>query len=152
MKEKKRKQPEIQKNIKHKYKKFMIRDPLVTLLYVANIQFIFFILKGFIDFLFVKTVRRISFQFIHPVQLFPPYFFYFVYQSNNPIFYAIISICTAMFMKTFLFQGLLWNCLFFHTLSCVHLQLLALGINFVFLLPVFVLTTCPAFYQINCHF
>ena len=34
-----KKQPKTQKNTYYKYKTFMIRDPLVTLLYIANMQF-----------------------------------------------------------------------------------------------------------------
>ena len=50
----------------------MIKDPLVTLLYMEKHAVYFEFLKRFKDIAFVKTVRCICFLFIHPVQLFPP--------------------------------------------------------------------------------
>ena len=51
---------------------YMIKDPLVTLLYMEKHAVYFEFLKRFKDIAFVKTVRCICFLFIHPVQLFPP--------------------------------------------------------------------------------
>ena len=59
-------------NNKTKQENYIIKNPLVTLLYMEKHAVYFEFLKRFIDIPFVKTVRRISFQFIHPVQLFPP--------------------------------------------------------------------------------
>ena len=59
-------------NNKTKLENYMIKNPLITLLYMEKHAVYFEFLKRFIDIPFVKTVRRISFQFIHPVQLFPP--------------------------------------------------------------------------------
>ena len=39
----------------------MISDPVFTLLYMANMQFVFLFLKRFMDIRFVKTVRHMSF-------------------------------------------------------------------------------------------
>ena len=51
---------------------YMIKDPLVTLLYMEKHAVYFEFLKRFKDIAFVKTIRCICFLFIHPVQLFPP--------------------------------------------------------------------------------
>ena len=51
---------------------YMIKDPLVILLYMEKHAVYFEFLKRFKDIAFVKTVRCICFLFIHPVQLFPP--------------------------------------------------------------------------------
>ena len=59
MKEKKKQEKGVTRNTR-KYI-IQIRDPLVTLLYMANMQFIFLRKKTFIDIPSVKTVRRISF-------------------------------------------------------------------------------------------
>ena len=61
-----------QQQQKTKQENYMIKDPLVTLLYMEKHAAYFEFSKRFIDILFVKTVRCISFSFIHPVQLFPP--------------------------------------------------------------------------------
>ena len=57
---------------KIKQENYMIKDPLVTLLYIEKHEVYFEFLKRFIDIPFVTTVRCISFLFIHPAQLFPP--------------------------------------------------------------------------------
>ena len=55
-----------------KQENYMIKNPLVTLLYMEKHAVYFEFLKRFKDIAFVKTVRCICFLFIHPVQLFPP--------------------------------------------------------------------------------
>ena len=80
MKEKEESKRNKQKKIKKQKKKsqqqqqenYMIKDPLVTLLYMKKHAVYFEFLKCFIDIPFVKTVRRISLLFLHPVYLFPP--------------------------------------------------------------------------------
>ena len=57
-------------NNKTKLENYMIKNPLVTLLYMEKHAVYFEFLKRFIDIPFVKTVRRIGFKFIHPIQLF----------------------------------------------------------------------------------
>ena len=61
-----------QQQQKTKQENYMIKDPLVTLLYMEKHAVYFEFLKRFKDIAFVKTVRCICFLFIHPVQLFPP--------------------------------------------------------------------------------
>ena len=61
-----------QQQQKTKQENYMIKDPLVTLLYMEKHAVYFEFSKRFIDILFIKTVRRTSFSFIHPVQIFPP--------------------------------------------------------------------------------
>ena len=65
-------QQQQQQQKKTKQENYMIKDPLVTLLYMEKHAVYFEFLKRFKDIAFVKTVRCICFLFIHPVQLFPP--------------------------------------------------------------------------------
>ena len=67
-----KKKQQQQQQQKTKQENYMIKDPLVTLLYMEKHAVYFEFSKRFIDILFIKTVRRTSFSFIHPVQLFPP--------------------------------------------------------------------------------
>ena len=56
-----KKQQQQQQQQKTKQENYMIKDPLVTLLYMEKHAVYFEFLKRFIDIPFVKTVRRISF-------------------------------------------------------------------------------------------
>ena len=54
-------QQQQQQQKKTKQENYMIKDPLVTLLYMEKHAVYYEFLKRFIDIPFVKTVRRISF-------------------------------------------------------------------------------------------
>ena len=54
-------QQQQQQQKKTKQENYMIKDPLVTLLYMEKHAVYFEFLKRFIDIPFAKTVRRISF-------------------------------------------------------------------------------------------
>ena len=54
-------QQQQQQQKKTKQENYMIKDPLVTLLYMEKHAVCFEFPKRFIDILFVKTVRRTSF-------------------------------------------------------------------------------------------
>ena len=60
-----------------------------------------------------------------------------IYQSNNPMFYAIMSIWTVMFMKRFCFRACFGTASLFINFCCVLLQLFALDLNFIFVLQVY---------------
>ena len=57
----KKQQQQQQQQQKTKQENYMIKDPLVTLLYMEKHAVYFEFSKRFIDILFIKTVRRTSF-------------------------------------------------------------------------------------------
>ena len=65
---------------------------------------------------------------------------------------TLSSLTVLMLLKTFLFQGLLWNCLFFSKALLRTFLVICPRPKLCFCTPSILFTTYLAFNQINCHF